>query len=425
MPAPIPSSAASRGSLRPSRRLLHAFRPVLAPNTASPRPSLRVPWGLVGAILLIALIESSISKRWLWLTDPVGLSWRFSTQAASTLAPGCDLLCLGDSLIKHGVIPSVLQSASGLRCTNLSAARCPTLMTYYLFRQALNAGARPRAILINAKPAVLLGDPSFNSQYWPYGLTLFDYADFALRARRPQLVASTLVAELLPSLRSRLQVRSSVMAALQGTTDRLEEINPVLWRNWTVNSGANVAQSTIPFDGELPSDVEMKLHPTVFFAHPSNEFAIRQILELASDRGVHVYFLLAPLSPALQALRDKSGAESRYEQFIAKFQKRFPEILTILDARRAGFENRDFIDATHMNERGATALSVSIAAALTPPQNRSKETWIAVSVPRFTAQSLQFDLEDIDQSRDHVKKSIETKSASTSRSSEDTIININ
>jgi len=42
----------------------------------------------------------------------------------------------------------VIEGKSGLRTFNLSAARAPTLMTYFLFRRALDAGARPDAIII-------------------------------------------------------------------------------------------------------------------------------------------------------------------------------------------------------------------------------------------------------------------------------------
>src|SRR5437764_12305231 len=94
-----------------------------------------IPWGLIGLIGLIVAIEGHLGRNWLELSDPVSLSWRFSAQAARRDAPGRDLLCLGDSLAKHGLIPSVIERESGLRAVNLAAARCPTLMTYFLFRR--------------------------------------------------------------------------------------------------------------------------------------------------------------------------------------------------------------------------------------------------------------------------------------------------
>jgi hypothetical protein len=404
MPAPLRSLAAATGLHRPRPRVHPGHRPSTAADHAATRPARMVPWGLIGAVVLIAIIEFTISQRWLPLSDPVGLSWRFSAQAASTLAPGCDVLCLGDSLVKHGVIPSVVEGTSGLRVANLSAARCPMLMTYYLFQQALAHGSRPRAIILNAKPAVLMGDPDYNAQYWPYALSLDNLVDFTLRTRRPQLIASVVLSQVLPSLRSRLQLRSSSVAAIQGSHDKLEEINPVLWRNWTANAGANVANASFCFSGELPADVNKKLHPNIFFAHPSNRSAFEQILELASLHQIHVFFLIVPIPSSLQELRDKSGADSRYEKFIADYQRRFPDTLTVLDARRSGYQNPDFIDATHLNVRGATALSRSVAAAIRSQPYPANARWIALGAPLSASSSIPSQIEDLDQSREHVQK---------------------
>ena len=45
-------------------------------------------------------------------------------------------------------------------------------MTYSLFRRALEAGARPSAIIIDAKPAVQIGGPEFNARAWQSVVTL-------------------------------------------------------------------------------------------------------------------------------------------------------------------------------------------------------------------------------------------------------------
>ena len=123
------------------------------------RPCDGVPVGCRGMIVLVAAIECFVSRNWLDFTDPVSLSWRYSASSVTTESPGCDLLCLGDSLIKHGLLPGVIEEETGRRTLNLSAARAPALLTYFFLRRALDAGARPRAIIINAKPAVLLAGP--------------------------------------------------------------------------------------------------------------------------------------------------------------------------------------------------------------------------------------------------------------------------
>ena len=74
-------------------------------------------------IALIVVIEWFFGRNWLDFTDPVSLSWRYSAEGVATEAPGCELLCLGDSLIKHGLLPRVIEEETGRRTVNLSAAR--------------------------------------------------------------------------------------------------------------------------------------------------------------------------------------------------------------------------------------------------------------------------------------------------------------
>ena len=281
-----------------------------------------IPWGALGMIGLIVAIECAVHCNWLDFSDPVSLSWTYSVQAAELDAPGSDVLCLGDSLVKHGLVPAVMERVSGRRTVNLSAARAPALMTYSLFRRTLEAGARPGAIIIDAKPAVQIGGPEFNARAWQGVATLRDALDLLLFTRKTTFVASTLMGRLLPSLRSRLEVQSCLLAALHGKTDRLHTMNRVLWRNWTVNRGANVISADHTFRGELTPEAERELYPGLFYIDPANAEAINRLLQLAGDRGVPVFWVLFPVSDQLQSLRDQSGAERQYEQFVREIQAR-------------------------------------------------------------------------------------------------------
>src|SRR5204862_7717588 len=126
-------------------------------------------------------------------------------------------------------------------------------------------------------------------------------------------LAATLLGRLLPSLRSRPEIRSNLLASLRGETDRLPEINRILWRNWAVNAGANVASLHSRYQGELPQDVERNLHPGVFHVNRANAEGIERLLRLAARRHVRVFWLLPPLSAALQARRAPSCAAAQLE----------------------------------------------------------------------------------------------------------------
>jgi hypothetical protein len=362
------------------------------------------PFGLLGMIVLVAAIESALAIHWLEFSDPVSLSWRYSAQAAQNRVLGRDVIVLGDSLAKHGLVPAVLERASGLRSVNLAAARCPTLMTYFLFRRALDAGALPPAIVINSKPAVLMGGVDYNARYWRETASLRETMELFEITHRTDVVVSTLLGRLLPSLRSRLEIRSSLLAALEGRRDPLHDINRVLWRNWTVNDGANVATLNPGYDGELSADVLDRLHPRAHHVDRSNIAGIERLLALADRRRIRVFWLLPPIAPALQALRDTSGAEARFEGLVRRYQERYAGTVTVLDARHGFAGPRMYVDATHLSGRGAIALSRAVGreleAELFSANLRSAGPWIALSV-RADADlgAPELALEDIDRSK--------------------------
>jgi hypothetical protein len=129
-----------------------------------------------------------------------------------------------------------------------------------------------------------------------------------------------------------------------------------------------------------------------------------------------VYWLLTPLSPDLQALRDQSGAERRYEGFVKSIVSRFPRILTVLDGRRADYPSSLFADATHLNGDGAIALTRSVAAAIGPrlsaPGSSHGSAWIALEHPAPGCAELNGPLENLDASRRIVELEATTRTPS-------------
>jgi len=359
-------------------------------------------------VVLVVVVESFAVRHWMDLTDPVSLSWRYSAGAAENAARDCDVLCLGDSLVKHGLVPSVIARTSGQRAVNLSAARASTLWTFSLLRRALDAGARPKALIVNAKPAVLLGGPEYNARAWQEMLTLRESVELLQITRNAPFVASTVVGRLLPSLRCRLEIQSAVLAGLRGETDRLGTINPVLWRNWNVNAGANVASVQPSFRGDIAPEVERQLYTDLFYVDPANAEAIERIVKLAEQRQIPLFWVLFPLSPRLQALRDQSGAEELHDKFMQSIVARHSGIVTVLDARRSGYPPSLFADATHLNCNGALALSRSVAAVVAscgsePRPASSRPDWILLGPPAESTAGLDDSLEDLEKSKQMVK----------------------
>jgi hypothetical protein len=353
--------------------------------------------------VLILAIECLVKGNWLDFTDPASLSWRYSAEAARSRVCDRDVLVIGDSLVKHAVLPSVLDKAAALRAENLGAARCPTLMSYFLLRRSLESGARPRAIIFNAKPAVLMGDIDFNRRYWQEVLSTGELWDLFKLKPNAAFVLSVLAGKVCPSLRSRIDIRAHLAARLRGQTGPLSVTNRALWRNWTVNHGANVACRKPPYDGKLTRDEESGLHPRLFHCDKTNAKAVDRLLHLAQEHQIPVLWLLPPLSPDLQSVREQSGAERSYEQFVRGYQARFPQTVTILDGRNIGYPPSAFADATHLDAQGAISLSRSIARVVgrvtALPREMSTTRWI--SLDPWSAGSVEIAIapEDVETSR--------------------------
>jgi hypothetical protein len=305
------------------------------------------------------------------------------------------------------LVPSVFKQTSGQRAVNLSAAQASTILTHSLLQRAFDSGARPKALIVNAKPAVLLGGPEVNARAWQEVLSVRDGFELLHVTRDAPLVASIVVGRLLPSLRCRLEIQTAFKSALRGETDLIQAINPALWRNWSVNDGANVASALPPFQGKVSADVRRNLYTDLFYVDPANVRAIDQIMELAASRNIPIFWVLFPLSLELQSLRDQSGADEQHDHFLKSIAARYPGTVTVLDARRAGFPASFFTDATHLNRHGALALSRSVAAIVAkrgpaPPSRSPNPDWVALCPPTDNTAEFDDQLEDVAESRRRV-----------------------
>jgi hypothetical protein len=360
---------------------------------------------------LITAIEGFIARNALDFSDPVSLSWRLAARSARSLAPGRSVLLAGDSLVKHGLVPRVIAARSDQTAVNLAVARGSAPATFFLVRRALEAGARPAALVVDFKPNVLTGGPRYNSRYWQEILTPREILELARASRSAALGLELAVGRLLPSFRSRHEIRDNLRAALRGETDRLRLINRMCLRNWTVNDGADVAAKNPAWSGtvEVGPETDQKYQTRVFQCHRVNAEYIRRLFALAAARGVAVYWLLPPLTPQLQARREQAGAEAGFVQFVRSMQATAANV-TVLDARHAGYDHRLFVDATHLDGQGAQALSRDIAAVLNRDLDldlglaRADRTAKAsapcwVELPAYHGGRGELALEDLEQSR--------------------------
>ncbi|GAC1589537.1 MAG: hypothetical protein NVS3B20_16740 [Polyangiales bacterium] len=106
----------------------------------------QIPWGSVAMLGMVATVEIAIARHDLDVSTVWAQDWRFAARAARTETANAAILCLGDSLMKYGIYPKVVEAELGenRRVYNLAMHSGKAPGTYFQLRAALESGARFR-----------------------------------------------------------------------------------------------------------------------------------------------------------------------------------------------------------------------------------------------------------------------------------------
>lgn len=322
----------------------------------------RVPRGLLGMIGMIILIESAISCHHLDFTRFYIHDWRSIGSTVRSRSPDCSLLCFGDSLVKFGVLPRVIQDQTDARVYNMSLCGGQATSSYFLLRRAIEAKARPTTVLVDYAPHLLMAGPSHNLRQWPEFLSLSEGIELGLAAKHAGFCAELALRWIFPSMKDRDEVRGGILAAFRGRPASRRDEVLAHCRIWDDNLGAELHPDRSSFDDEVDLS-NPSYFPRNWSCHKVNEYYIHQFLKLAALNDVQVVWLLPPVAPKFQAHRDKLGLEARYASFLRPLMTEYPN-LTVFDARYSGYDSSLFVDTLHLSRRGADAFSREIATAL-------------------------------------------------------------
>lgn len=390
-----------------SRRGLH---PRLTVRNGHGARGLPIPLGLLGMIALIAVVEVGLVLRNdLQLTERIPHRWRYAGQAATGPdALGSDVLCLGDSQILLGLVPSLIEERSGLSAFNLAVPGGQAPSTYWIYRRALETGARPKVLIVGFFPGLLSINGVMNLRNWPELLGPRELIDLAATAKSPPLFLRSAMGRLLPTIRKRDDIRMRILDTWNGLPNRMHEVVMAHRRNWAVNRGAQVAPAEDTFVDELDESLADANRGRSWRPDPTNAAYIDRLLRLAARHGTTVAWVMPTISPTLQKHRDGNGLDRDYERFARSLLARHDN-LVIIDGRRSGYDATAFRDAVHLERRGAVALSSDIGdllrelvgsePAVAPLLLKAgvEDRW--VGLPQYSVPSLHRDLEDIEQSR--------------------------
>jgi hypothetical protein len=289
--------------------------------------------------------------------------WRFAGRAAGGEAARSEVLCFGDSLVKFGLSPRDLQAEAGLPAYNLAAYGGPPALSLHALDRALDAGAKPKALILAFAHANLSYPLGFYGANWSLMSSPLEGIDLARNAHDPSLFAWVMLGRAVPSVRRRFEIRQRVRSAFLGTgeTDGWAQSLQAHRAEWRRNRGGELLDRPpfrVAFD---PSD--RSLFPTAWSWNPAQKSYFARFLDRAAARGVPVFYLLPPVSPTVHTAYEKLGVNTWQEGLAWGVQARWPGV-TVVDARYSAYPEDAFFDTAHLNARGASQLSRDLGRVL-------------------------------------------------------------
>ncbi|HEY2155739.1 MAG TPA: hypothetical protein VGH33_08915, partial [Isosphaeraceae bacterium] len=288
-----------------------------------------MPIGLTGMIAIVAVIEASLAARDPGPTNPLADIWAEAyAEADSEEVRNSAVLCLGDSQVKLGLNAVELGRRLGVPAYNLAVHAGQPAASEALLRRALDAGARPRAIVLGFHPAVLAYEARTNARQWPEVLGWRGCLGLAIEARDARLAVLGMLRLAFPSCKSRLEIRRDVLAALRGSVDpALVEIARGRAER-AKNRGSVVAASVPGFRDERGPESGMA-RASSWTPRRENLTALRRLLALAESRRIAVYWVTPALSPGERDHRDRSGLTAAYDRLLGRLQEEFPAMVVL------------------------------------------------------------------------------------------------
>jgi hypothetical protein len=349
------------------------------------RPVRRIPAGLLGMLALVAAIELTISARRLDFTTIWADDWRCATGAATRQVKGRDVLCFGDSLVKFGVLPKVIEAKTGLKSYNLAVNAGMVPATYFQLRRAFNAGARPKAIVVDFFALMLPDESPKATRRYTDLASLRDCFELAMLARAPEFLNTTLIGKFLPSYKCRFEIREAIKSALEGRRASPWPAEAWIWASWKAHNGAQ----------PMPSNPDRKPADPIFLSSASpadwtcdalDAIYVEKFLALARSHNIPVFWLMPPVSPEIQVWRNLRRTDDFYDRFARATQERHPEVV-VLDARHSGYDNSVFIDSVHLNRRGAEVLTNDLTSRLVNHLEERNQVTHWVALPAFNGRT--------------------------------------
>lgn len=281
-------------------------------------------------------------------------------QNTTSAAPNPDVLILGDSRALMGIVPKKI-SAHG-RSLGLTGATSVT--SYYALTHYLKNHQAPRVIVLSISPVLFERYPDFYPRGIKYKLlTVADAIETLNEAHQlndfPFEVSPAngnyYWEWLLYKANYLLYYKQEILA---GRFYQRWHPNQEIYANLEKENGFMGMPGGSPAHG-----LDMEADRNTFLASPLLAQYFKKLLDLCSEKNIHVLFQAMPLNDtSFKALKPEYVLG--YNNFMQTFQKKYPNVQwhSVL----LPFSDEDFADASHLNSRAAVTISEQIKKQLDP-----------------------------------------------------------
>jgi hypothetical protein len=356
-------------------------------------------------LAIVAAFETFLAAHPADFAEFSASDWRLAKRALTEGARDAEVLCFGSSLLKFGLIPELIERRTGLATFNLSLMGGQAASSYFLLRDAIEAGARPRFVLLDCQD--LPSKPCFpdvrglglaaHVRSWPELLSIAQAAELARSARDPAFFGTVIAREILPSFKARREVRSNLGQLLRkGDTSSRRQFR-AQERNWSLNRGT-LLMGRRPRNPTTIGPERMSEPTEEWSPDPVSLEYLRKFLALAAENGMEAVWLIAPTSPEHEGLRVKTGQHTYYTKIAEDLQREFPR-LSVIDGRAPGYRRGVFIDDSHLDRVGAAAFTSDVAEVLAGLFGGVNPVARWVALPPFRERLGPAGIEDMDESR--------------------------
>jgi hypothetical protein len=326
------------------------------------RHQAQYPGAFFGLVGLVLAVEAFVATHEHSYVRPEQWDWQYRGRAAARNLERYQVLCFGDSQVKGGVQPRLIEARIGKAAYSLAPSGGTPATSYFLLRRALRAGAKPSLVVVDYHRDIMAKRPrdQATAPQWVELLNPREILELAITSRDLEFGAEMILARFLPSTRNREGLRSHITSRLRNERSPWNAVRQVLHRNWRINGGSQAIPTNAAF-----KDLEMRPgvpDPAATWRVDSGaQHYINAFFTLARSRGIQVAWLLPPVSPGYQLILDRGKGDGRFIDFAHRMTARHDNVV-LVDGRHSGYPSDVFNDVAHLDLRGASALSDQLAS---------------------------------------------------------------